>query len=359
MKKRKPVIKPSAISSSVLFADIKDLIQQARARVCSTVNSELVLLYWRIGKRIRTEILKDSRADYGVKMIRNLARYLIKEFGDGFGEKQLRHCLRVAETFPNEKIVYALSRQLSWTHLRTLAYIENVLKREFYLEICKRERWSSRQLQERIDSMLYERTAISRKPERLIMQEIAKLRKTKALTPDFVFRDPYILNFLGLKDTYSEADLESAILSELQKFMTEFGPDFAFIARQKRIVIDGEDYYIDLLFFHRGLKRIVVVDLKLGKFKPAYKSQMELYLKWLEKYEMRDGEEQPIGLVLCADKSDEHIELLQLHKGNIRVAQYLTELPPKKLLREKLHKAIQLSRKLLAKNCPDNALPGK
>jgi hypothetical protein len=159
-----------------------------------------------------------------------------------------------------------------------------------------------------------------------------------------VFRDPYFLDFLGLKDTYSEKDIEAAILRELENFILELGAGFTFVARQKRITVDNEDYHIDLLFYHRKLRRLVVIDLKLGKFQASDKGQMELYLRWLEKYEQQPGEESPVGLILCAGKSEEHVELLQLSKSGIRVAAYLTELPPRKLLQKKLHEAVVLAK---------------
>jgi predicted nuclease of restriction endonuclease-like (RecB) superfamily len=195
--------------------------------------------------------------------------------------------------------------------------------------------------------MLFERTAISKKPEDLVKQEIAALRDEDKLTPDLVFRDPYFLDFLGLKDTYSEKDLEAAILREMEGFILELGAGFSFIARQKRITVDDEDYYLDLLFFHRKLKRLIAIELKLGKFKAAYKGQMELYLRWLEKYEKEPGEETPLGLILCAGKASEQIELLQLHNSGIKVAEYMTELPERKLLEQKLHKAVEMARKRL------------
>ena len=218
------------------------------------------------------------------------------------------------------------------------------MKRIFYTELSVRDRWSTRVLQERIDSMLFERSALSRKPEEVLKQELSTLRSAGAVTPDLVFRDPYVLDFLGLSDTYSERDLESAILTQLQQFIIELGSDFAFLARQKKILIDNEDFKIDLLFYHRGLKRLVAIDLKLGRFKAAYKGQMELYLRWLDKYERKEGEESPIGLILCAEKSQEQIELLELNKGHIRVSEYLTQLPPKEVFASKLHKAIELAR---------------
>jgi len=217
---------------------------------------------------------------------------------------------------------------------------DDVLKRAFYIEMCQLEKWSSRQFQERIQSMLYERTAISKKPEQTIQNDLELLKNEQKLSPDLAFSDPYFLNFLGLKDSYSEKDLETAIIAELQRFIIELGSYFAFLARQKRIAIDNRDYKIDLLFYHRRLKCLIAIDLKLGEFEAGFKGQMELYLRYLEKYEMVEGENQPIGLILCAGKNEEHIELMQLDKSNITVAEYLTELPAKKLLQQKLHQAV-------------------
>lgn len=232
-------------------------------------------------------------------------------------------------------------RQLSWTHILVLIPIEDSLKRSFYIEMCKLEKWSVRTFRERVNSMMYERTAISKKPETTIQNNIELLKTEQTISADLVFKDPYVLDFLGLKDTYSEKDLESSILIELQNFIIELGNDFAFMARQKRITIDNEDYYIDLLFYHRRLKCVIVIDLKVGKFEAAHKGQMELYLRWLEKHEMVEGENLPIGLILCSHKNEEHIELLQLEQSNIKVAEYLTKLPDMKLLENKLHQAIE------------------
>lgn len=222
--------------------------------------------------------------------------------------------------------------------------MEDTLKRDFYIEMCQLEKWSTRTLQERIQSMLFERTAISKKPEQTIKNDLALLNKEQKLSADLVFKDPYVLDFLGLKDSYSEKDLESAIIAELQRFISELGSDFAFLARQKRITIDTTDYYIDLLFYHRRLKCLVAIDLKIGNFEASYKGQMELYLRYLEKYEQVEGENSPIGLILCSGKNEEHVELLQLDKSNIRVADYLTILPSQEVLKQKLHQAIELAR---------------
>ncbi len=276
-----------------------------------------------------------------------LSAQLVEEFGNSFSTRNLWHMIRFAEVFPDEKIVNALSTQLGWTHFRHIIALDDPLKRDFYAEMCRIERWSTRTLEKKISSMLFERTALSKKPAELAKQELARLREEDKLTPDLVFRDPYFLDFLGLKDTYSEKDLEMAILRELESFILELGIEFAFVARQKRITVDDEDYYLDLFFYHRKLRRLVAIDLKLGKFQAADKGQMKLYLRWLERYEKQPDEESPIGLILCATKSEEHIKLLQLNKSGIRVAAYLTELPPRRLLQKKLHEAIIRSRALL------------
>ncbi len=327
-----------------LFKDIKVLIQQSKARIAINVNAEITGVYWEIGKRIRYELLKEQRAEYGKKVIQHLSVQLTQTFGSGWSEKQLRHCLRFAETFPDVKKVSALWRQLTWSHIKSLIYIDDEIKRTFYIEMCKIEKWSTRTLRERINSMLYERTAISKKPVQTINNELSQLNRENTITPDLIFRDPYFLDFLGLHDSFSEKELEDAIIAELQNFIIELGSDFAFLARQKRITIDNRDYKIDLLFYHRRLKCLVVIDLKLGEFEAGYKGQMELYLNWLAKHEKVDGENSPIGLILCTGKNEEHVDLLQLDKSNIRVAEYLTILPPKKLLLEKLHKAIAIAK---------------
>lgn len=338
------------LANNELFQNIRQLIAESRQRVATTVNATITVLYWRVGHTIHTDVLKNSRAEYGKQVVAALSRQLQAEFGNGWGEKHLRQCIRFAEVFPEEQIVYALRIQLSWTHIRMIMFLEDPLKREFYIEMCKLEKWSSRRLQERINAMLYERTAISKKPELTIQNDLNALKDKQELSPDLVFRDPYFLDFLGLKDTYSEKDLEAAIIAELQRFIIEFGSDFAFLARQKRIAIDNRDYKIDLLFYHRRLKCLVAMDLKLGEFDAAYKGQMELYLRYLEKHDRVDGENQPIGLILCAGKNEEHIELMQLDKSNIKVAEYLTVLPDKKLLQQKLHQAVEYARMRLAAN---------
>ncbi|SEB17117.1 PDDEXK nuclease domain-containing protein [Paraburkholderia sartisoli] len=327
-----------------LLDEVRLLIKSARERAAIAVNAELTRLYWQVGRSIRAEVLRGTRAGYGQQVIASLARQLTAEYGRGWSEQQLRHCLRAAEVFPDEAILSAVRRELSWTHLKTLLYIDDPLKRDFYLELCRLERWSSRQLQERINSMLFERSAISRKPAEAVQHDLAQLRQEQRVSPDVLLKDPYVLDFLGLNDRYLEKDLEDAILREMEQFLLELGAGFTFVARQKRVQIDHDDFYIDLLFYNRKLKRLVAIELKLGAFKAEYKSQMELYLRWLAKYEQEPDEQPPLGIILCAGKKQEQIELLELDKSGIHVAEYLTVLPPREALQAKLQQSIVSAR---------------
>jgi len=337
-----------AASVDLLLGDLRALIEAAREQAARSVNSALVGLYWHIGKRIREDVLQEKRAEYGEAIVSTVSKQLLSEYGRGYSKPNLARMMWLAEVFPDPEIVSTLSKQLSWSHFVEILPLKDPLKRDFYAELCRVERWSVRTLRHKMGHLLYERTAVSRKPEKLIAHDLAALRDEDRMTPDLVFRDPYFLDFLGLAGTYAEKDVEQAILRELEAFILELGSDFAFVARQKRISVDNEDYYLDLLFYHRRLRRLVAIDLKLERFQAGDKGQMELYLRWLEKYETRPGEEPPLGLILCADKSEEHVELLQLDKSGIRVAQYLTELPPRELLEKTLHNSIRRARERLA-----------
>ena len=330
-----------------LITDLRTLINEARNKVALIVNTEITLLYWHIGKRINEEVLENQRAEYGKQIVSTLSTQLTEEYGKGFNEKNLRRIMQFAELFPDFQIVVPLARQLSWSHFLILFPIKDPLSREFYLTMSVSEKWTKRTLRNKIDSMLYERTAISSKPEEVIKTELANLRDNEILSPDLVFKSPYFLEFTGLKGVYSEKSLGDSLLVHLEHFILELGVGFTFVERQKRMIIDGEDFYLDLLFYHRKLRRLVAIELKLGKFKAAYKGQMELYLRWLEKHEMEVGEESPIGLLLCTEGSEEQIELLQLDQTGIRVAQYMTELPSRALLHQQLQKIVAERRAFL------------
>jgi len=343
--RKPPVASALPEAPEQLLGDIRGFIEQSRQQLASVVNSALTQLYWRIGQRIRSEVLQGERAAYGEQIVSALARQLTSDYGRGFAEKNLRHMLRFVEAFPDEAIVSTLSRQLAWSHFLEIIYLSDALARDFYAQMCAQERWSVRRLRERKDTQLFERTALSKQPAALLAQELATLRQTGEVKPALVLKDPYVLDFLGLQDRYLEKDLEDAILRELEGFLLELGTGFSFVARQKRIQLDQDDFYIDLLFYNRRLKRLVAIDLKLGDFKAEYKGQMELYLRWLAKHEQEPGEAPPLGIILCSgNKKREQIELLELDASGIHVAEYLTALPPKAVLQAKLHEAIALSR---------------
>ena len=328
-----------------LIQDLRQIIEQARGRVAATANYAQTMMYWHIGERINREVLGNQRAEYGKQIVATVARQLQEEFGrKGFDEKSIRRMMQFATLFPDSQIVAPLARQLWWSHFVEVMPLKDELQREFYLTMAASERWSKRTLQAKIDGMLYERTAISGKPDEFIKKELSTLRNDNVMSPDLVFKSPYFLEFTGLKGFYSEKSLEDCLVAHLEQFIIELGNGFSFVARQKRMIIDGEDFYLDLLFYHRRLHRLIAIDLKKGRFKAEYKGQMELYLRWLEANEMEPGEEPPLGLLLCTEGSEEQIELLQLDKAGIKVAKYLTELPSRHVLMHQIQKSLEVAK---------------
>lgn len=336
-------------SDVTVFNDIKKLIVSTKQSVQSNFNSEMVLLYWSVGQRIREAILENGKAQYGDEIVTTLSKQLKLEYGRGYSRRNIFNMIKLYDMFPKKQKVQTLSAQLTWSHLVLLMKFEEPVKIQFYISMTVNERWSVRTLKERINSMLFERTSLSKLPEETIKSDLKELDSENKMSTDIFLKDPYVLDFLELKDTYSEKDLESSILKELENFILEFGRDFTFVGRQVRISIGNKDYYIDLLFYHRKMRRLVLIELKLGEFLPEHKGQVELYLRWLDKNERNEGEESPIGIILCAEKSHETVELLELDKSGIHVAQYLTQMPPKEILEHKLHLAIER-----AKNKLDN-----
>lgn len=317
-------------SQSDLLGNLCQIIEDAKAHLSKKVNAALTLTYWNVGKRINDELLSEKRADYGKKILEELSKKLTQLYGSSFSKRNLRRMMQFAKLFPDLSIVAPLAPQLSWTHLTIVLNLEDETARQFYIKHSIENHWSKRELQRQIERKAFERS------------EIADTKQSLNENEELIshFKDPYFLDFLGLKDGYLENELESALIKELEHFILELGNGFAFVERQKRMIIDGEDFYLDLLFYHRKLKRLVAVELKIGRFKAAFKGQMELYLNWLNKYERQEGEEAPIALILCAEAGTEQIELLNMQKDNILVAEYWTELPPKALLEEKLHAAL-------------------
>ena len=342
---------PALIDEAALLTDLRELIRSARQRIASVTNATATLMYWHLGRRLLAESLQDERAPYGKRILATVSRELTSEFGQAFTLRSLYRAIQFCQGFTDQQIVSTLSTQLSWSHFVELLPIKDPLARDFYAEMCRIERWDVRTLRQKIGGMLFQRTALSKKPEAVISAEISKLREGQ-MSPDTVFRDPYLLDLLGLKGAYSERDLESAILREIEGVLLELGAGFTFVARQKRMSVGKDDFYLDLLFFHRHLRRLIAVELKLESFAPAHIGQMELYLRWLDKHERAVGEEAPIGLILCASADAELVELLQLDAKSIRVSEYLTALPPLPLLRQRLHQAIEHAREQAARRLP-------
>ena len=344
----------SQVATQSLIQDLRQIIEQARGHVAATANYELTMMYWHIGERINREVLDNQRAEYGKAIVAQVARQLQDKYGrKGFDVKSIRRMMQFASLFADEQIVAQAARQLSWSHFMEVLPFKDDLQREFYITLAASERWGRDRLRKEIDGMLFERTAISGKPDEFIKKELSTLRDDNVMSPDLVFKSPYFLEFTGLKGFYSEKSLEDCLLAHLEQFIIELGNGFSFVARQKRMIIDGEDFYLDLLFYHRRLHRLIAVDLKKGRFKAQYKGQMELYLRWLEQNEMEPGEETPLGLLLCTEGSEEQIELLQLDKAGIKMAQYLTELPPRHVLMQQIQKSLEIAKARFDNYCEE------
>ena len=335
----------SAVSTESLIQDLRQIIEQARGHVAATANYAQTMMYWHIGDRINREVLGNKRAEYGKQIVAQVAQQLQREYGEkGFDKSSITRMMKFAKLFPDFQIVAQLARQLYWSHFVEVLPLKDDLQREFYLTLAASGRWGRDRLRKEIDGMLFERTAISGKPEEFIKKELSTLRDDNVMSPDLVFKSPYFLEFTGLKGMYSEKSLEDCLVAHLEQFIIELGNGFSFVARQKRMIIDGEDFYLDLLFYHRRLHRLIAIDLKKGRFKAEYKGQMELYLRWLEQNEVEPGEESPLGLLLCTEGSEEQIELLQLDKAGIKVAKYLTELPPREVLQHQIQKSLEIAK---------------
>ncbi|TNF43657.1 MAG: DUF1016 domain-containing protein [Cytophagales bacterium] len=322
-----------------LYLEVSFLIEQSRQKVSRVANSEITLLFWQVGKRISEEILQKERAEYGKRVVAKISERLEAKYGRNFSEGNVRRMIQFAEQFQDFEIVVPLARQLSWSHFLILIPLKSIEAKFYYAEKAAESNWGKRELRNQISRKAFDRS------------EIANIQQTQ-VDPSFQnqFKDPYLLDFLGLKNTFLEHDLEQAILRDLESFILELGKGFAFVERQKRMIIDGEDFYLDLLFYNRTLKRLVAIELKIGKFEVGYKGQMELYLKWLNKYERHEGEKEPVGLILCAGTNKEQVELLEMHKDGIMVAEFWTEMPPKRELEEKLHQLMLEARERISRN---------
>ncbi len=329
------------IQTSHLVENLKSLIESSRDRLAKIVNQEMTVLYWNIGKMIHQDILKSERAEYGKQIISTVSKELNALYGQGFSAPNISRMITLYQDFPDFEVISTLSTKLTWSHFVEILPIQDPLKRNFYTQMCRLDSWSVRILREKIGKMLYERTAISQEPDSVIKDSLSLVNNEEHLNPKMILQNPYVLDFLNLPKTYNESTLEQAILDEVQRFLLEIGSGFCFVERQKRITVGDTDYYIDLLLYNRYLRRMVVIELKSTKFKPAHKGQIEFYLKWLDKNEKRGDDLPPIGIVLCAEKSQQAVELFDLNDSGIHVAEYWTELLPKSLLEQKIHDVIE------------------
>ena len=321
----KNIAKTDTSPESILFSNVVKIIEKRKFSAMSAANSQIVSMFWEIGKYINSAVLGLERAEYGKRIVATLSRQLQQKYGKPFDDKNLRRMMQFATQFDDEQIVVTVSRQLSWSHVLALLPLETIEEKLYYAEEVNKGFLGVRDL----------RHLIARKA--FLRRNNANLQLTRqSKVPFNAFKDPVILDTLGLKDNYLEADLEQAILRDIESFILEFGVGFTFVARQKRISIENDDYFIDLLFYNRDIKRLVAIELKIGKFKPAYKGQMELYLNWLNRHDRREGEEAPIGVILCTDANRKVAELMELDKSGIAVAEYWTKLPPKEQFESKI-----------------------
>lgn len=332
-------------SEQILFDEVSAMIEQSRREITMNARGRVVVLFWQIGQRINRDVLENKRADYGKQIVARVATQLAEKYGSSFELRNLRRMMQFAEQFPDFEIVSLPATQLSWAHVVEILSLKTQDAKLFYLNEAARGLIGRDGLRKMISRKAYER------------KEIADTQITETSPiPVGTFKDPYLFDVLGIKDEYLEVDLEDAILRELEKFILEFGKGFAFVERQKRMIIDGRDNRLDLLFYNRYLKRLVAVELKQGRFEAADNGQMKLYLNWLDKYERQDGENAPIGLILCSESGREEIELLKLDRDGIMVAEYWTTLPPKAEFEQKIQTILAETReRMLQRNL---LLPG-
>ena len=329
--------------SDHLYDGVTEIIDNSKKQVAVYVNAHSSITFWNVGKYIIEDLNYQTYSAYGQKILATLSQRLMARYGKGFTYSALTRMMKVARIYNDPEMFATLSQTLTWSHFLELITIEDDTKRLFYQQMGIAEHWSVKQLRNKQDETAYERSLLAVKPDDMMVKTLENI-SPHHMEPDVVLKSSYVLDFLGLSGYYSEEDLENAIAKQLESFILELGQGFAFLERQKRFTIDGTDYYLDLLFYHRRLKCLVAIDLKLGKFKPQYKGQMELYLKYLEKYEMQPDENKPVGLLLCSEGNTEHIELLMLDEDNIKVGQYLTCLPDKQWFIDKLNRSILIAK---------------
>ena len=319
-----------------IYKEIKSILEQARNKVYKVANSTMVEAYWNIGRVIVEKQGGSNKAEYGTALIKNLSKKMTKEFGKGFTVANLKNMRQFYLIFQKS---YALRSELTWTHYRLLMRVENENARNFYIEECIKSNWSTRQLERQITTLFYERLLSSKDKEK-VSKEIYKLEPQIKKAEDII-RDPYVLEFLGLPENTSflEKNLEQALIDHLQKFLLELGRGFSFVARQKRITFDGRHFYIDLVFYNYLLKCFVLIDLKVGDLTHQDLGQMQMYVHYFEEEMMNEGDNPPIGIVLCADKSDSIVKYtLSKNETQVFASKYKAYLPSEEELLSEIKK---------------------
>ena len=326
------------VDEAQLFKHVVEIIERRKSRASDYANQEATMMFWEVGRFINSVILDYKRATYGKKILSELATKLVERYGRNFAERNIYRMMQFAENFSEPEILSELATKLSWSHFIELLPLKTDEARLYYAHDAAQRGYGTKELRRQISRKAYER------------REIANSELSENSTVPFnIFKDPYLLDLFGLKDNYLEADLEKVILAEIEEFILEFGHGFSFVERQKRMILDGEDIVLDLLFYHRVLKRLIAIELKLGSFKAEHFGQMALYLKWLDRYERQEGEEAPIGIILCATANREKVELLEMDRAGIAVASYWTHLPPKAEFERKIREIMDQAHERLAR----------
>ncbi len=326
-----------------LYNGVTAIIDNAKSQVAIYVNAHASMTFWSVGKYIIDDMDYRTYSAYGKKILATLSQSLTSRYGKGYTYSALTRMMKVARVYSEREMFAMLSQTLSWSHFLELVTIKDPIKRLFYQQMGLVEHWSVQQLRDKQNEMTYERSLIAAKPDDEIVEALESITPLY-VEPDVALKSSYVLDFLGLGSFYSEKNLEDAIALQLEQFILELGQGFAFLERQKRFTIDGTDYKLDLLFYHFKMRCLIAIDIKIGKFKPQDKGQMELYLKYLQKHDMQPGDNPPIGLLLCGEGNTEHIELLMLDEDRIKVAQYLTILPDKQWFLDKLNRSIMIAK---------------
>lgn len=321
-----------------LVEQVSALIERAQSFAAAQVNATLTLRNWYIGRTIDVAVLREGRAGHDQELVASLAQQLTARYGRGYDRTNLYRMVRFSQQFTDPGLVASLAQQVSWTHFRELLPLATDDARAFYVKETIERRLGVRDLRRAIERKAFERREIAD----------SQIPEGSAVPLD-AFRDPVLLDMLGLADTFLERDLEAALRRDMESFLLEVGRGWAFVERQKRMTFDGDDYYLDLLFYSRPLRRLIAVELKVGKFKPSYQGQMNFYLKWLDRHERQADENPPIGLILCTEASRDQIELLEMHKDGIVVAEYWTALPPKAELEAKIKEIYREAQERLAR----------